>query len=236
MFFVHQRRFVLIALFTGVLLAGCSSTNKLYWDTLKLAFFPKEYAFTLDEVRNSKADLLKIVHGERQAVFLALAYIEDKQHKWVSADHVVLTLDSNKIVRTSGLDTDVQYTSNLTDNPLRNTEALLSKNWQYQVDIEAKSYGLPITTRWSEGNAMQVTFYNQSLTVIPVTESIVVEINDPYWTYNSHWDNIYWLDAKTRQVVYSEQLATPYSEPMIMTYVSRIARLIEQAGEGAESL
>ncbi|GGF76001.1 YjbF family lipoprotein [Alteromonas lipolytica] len=229
MFSAFSRRIILVGLLTGLLLSGCSSTNQLYWNTLKLAFFPDTPSLTLEQVKSSKIDLLKVVHGERQPAFLALAYIEGGHHKWVSADHAVLTMDNNKIIRTSGLQTNLQYTQGTDANPLRKEHSLNGQSWQYQIDIEDKVYGLPVTSQWQEGQPETVTFYEQPLSVIPVTEVMTTEIQDPYWQHTERWENYYWLDASTREVVYSEQQATPYSERMVMTYVSRIARLLNES-------
>lgn len=218
------------SLFLGIVLTGCSSTNKLYMETLRLAFFQEPPTFSLEEVRARDIDLLKVVHGERQPAFLALAYIEGGLHKWVSADQSLLLMDNNKLFRTAGLATNLQNTENIIQNPLRHIDALNGYEWQYSIDVSDTVYALPVTSKWETGEAQQATFFNQPLTVIPVTETVTVPVNQPYWHSEQSWQNIYWLEAKTKQVVYSQQLATPYSELMTMTYVSRIARLLNSEG------
>ena len=122
------RFFIMVAV--SVLLAGCSNVNRLYLETLRLAFFEDGPSLSLQQVRESKVDFLKVLHGERLPVYMALAYIEDGQNKWVSADHVVVAMDQDKIIRISGLDVDLQYTDNLQGNPLRATSQLSDTSWQ----------------------------------------------------------------------------------------------------------
>lgn len=224
-FLSSQRLFFYLLL--ALLIQGCSATNQLYLDSLKLAFFPTTPSLTLADIQSSDVDFLKVVYGERQPSFLALAYIENKQHKWVSADHVVLTIDHNKLIKTSGFDTDLQYTSTLEHNPLRNAASLVTENWQYNIDIENHSYGVPITSTWHLSPQKTVTFFDASITVIPVIETITIIKKEPYWTHEDSWANTYWLEVDSKQVIYSEQRATPEDDPMRMTYVSRIARLID---------
>ena len=218
------RFFIMVAV--SVLLAGCSNVNRLYLETLRLAFFEDGPSLSLQQVRESKVDFLKVLHGERLPVYMALAYIEDGQNKWVSADHVVVAMDQDKIIRISGLDIDLQYTDNLQGNPLRATSQLTDASWKYHIDVEEHHYDLPVDSQWQRGAPQQVTFYDKAFTVIPVTETVSIDIDKPYWTHETTWQNVYWLEQTSGQIIYSEQKATPNSDLMKMTFVSRIARLI----------
>ena len=217
------RFFIMVAV--SIMLAGCSNINRLYLETLRLAFFEDGPSLSLEQVRESRIDFLKVLHGERLPVYMALAYIEDGQDKWVSADHIVVAMDRDKIIRISGLDVDLQYTDNLQGNPLR-SEPLSNVNWQYHIDVEDHHFGLPVDSQWQRGAPQQVTFYDRTFTVIPVTETVSIDINEPYWTHETSWQNVYWLEQDSGQIIYSEQKPTPNSDLMKMTFVSRIARLI----------
>ncbi|HCA75856.1 MAG TPA: YjbF family lipoprotein, partial [Alteromonas sp.] len=67
------RFFIMVAV--SVLLAGCSNVNRLYLETLRLAFFEDGPSLSLQQVRERKVDCLKVLHGERLPVYMALAYI-----------------------------------------------------------------------------------------------------------------------------------------------------------------
>ena len=217
------RFFIMVAV--SIMLAGCSNINRLYLETLRLAFFEDGPSLSLEQVRESRIDFLKVLHGERLPVYMALAYIEDGQDKWVSADHIVVAMDRDKIIRISGLDVDLQYTDNLQGNPLR-SEPLSNVNWQYHIDVEDHHFGLPVDSQWQRGAPQQVTFYDRTFTVIPVTETVSIDIDEPYWTHETSWQNVYWLEQDSGQIIYSEQKPKPNSDLMKMTFVSRIARLI----------
>lgn len=215
-----------VAIVFSLILGGCSNVNRLYLDSIKLAFFDDGPSLTLQEVQENKADLLKVVHGERWPAYMALAYVEDDQYKWISSDQVVLAMHKDKIIRTSGLNNNLQYTDNLAGNPLALSKPFAPTSWLYHIDAEDKSYGLPVTSRWQNEAPQQVTFFAHSLTVIPIIETVSVDIDEPYWTHKTSWQNVYWMEQDTKLVIYSEQLATPYSDPMKMTFVTRIGRII----------
>ena len=85
-------------------LSGCSTTTLAYYNTLKLAFKDRTVTYTVEEVAASKADLMRIKAGERDAASLALAYIDGDKYKWVSGDKVIFTMHHGIIVKTEGLD------------------------------------------------------------------------------------------------------------------------------------
>jgi len=219
------RFFIMVAV--SVVLVGCSNVNRLYLETLRLAFFEDGPSLSFEQVSESKVDFLKVLHGERLPVYMALAYIEDGQDKWVSADHVVVAMDRDKIIRIAGLDVDLQYTDNIESNPLRAADKLSQANWQYHIDVEEHHFGLPVESQWQRGAPQQVTFYDKAFTIIPVTETVSVDIYKPYWVHETSWQNVYWLEQESGQIIYSEQQPTPNSDRMKMTFVSRIARLIK---------
>ena len=85
--FRNMFRRILSSLFALVLVSGCSSTNKAYYDTLKLAFTQSDNTVSSETLRQSKADLMAVKHGDRVQIIMALAYIEGETQTWVSADH-----------------------------------------------------------------------------------------------------------------------------------------------------
>ena len=102
----------------SLLVSGCSSTVNAYIKTISLALEDRTVSYTVDEIAASKADLLQIKAGGRDAASLALAYIDGDKYRWVSGDKVIFTMHHGVIVRTEGLDNELYYTGNLKHNPL----------------------------------------------------------------------------------------------------------------------
>ena len=130
-------------------LVSCSSTHRLYMESLRLAFRsgPEK---SLADIQQSKIDLMQIELGDRNPAFLALAYLENDQHKWVSADHAVFVFHHDKLVQTSGFATDVLSTSHLDTNPLVDIASANTTTWQYTIDIANHEYGLPVESTFKK--------------------------------------------------------------------------------------
>lgn len=230
MFLVNYfRLFIAVALLS--LLAGCSSTNQLYLESIKLAFFSDSPSVSLAQIKQSKADLLKVVHGERQPVYMALAFIEDDQLKWVSADKAILVFQDDKLIRTSGLGADLQYSSAFSHYNLSLNELVSESEWLYTIDVDERDYDLPMRSKWHVEAPESVEFYGSRFTVIPVREEVTTQVSEPNHSHEQSWTNVYWFDAASKQIIYSEQQASPYQSPFKFTFVSRIARLIDTSQE-----
>ncbi|NVK56877.1 MAG: YjbF family lipoprotein [Alteromonadaceae bacterium] len=196
--------------------------------SIKLAFFADATTLTLAQVKQSKSDLLKVNHGERAPVYMGLAYIEDKQLKWVSADKAILVFQQDKLFRTSGLDSDLQYTSAFNDYSLSLPDLANQPEWEYSIDIDNQVYDLPMHSTWQVGEPESAVFYDTTLEFIPVKEVVTTQINKPYASHTESWTNIYWFDTASKQIIYSEQKASPFAQTLQMTFVSRIARIIDK--------
>ncbi len=85
-------------------LSGCSTTSLAYYNTLKLALKDRTVSYTVEEIAASKADLMQIKAGDRDAASLALAYIDGEKYRWVSGDKVIFTMHHGIIVKTEGLE------------------------------------------------------------------------------------------------------------------------------------
>ncbi|HBY38039.1 MAG TPA: hypothetical protein DEH24_01400 [Alteromonas sp.] len=210
-------------------LVSCSSTHRLYMESLRLAFRsgPEK---SLADIQQSKIDLMQIELGDRNPAFLALAYLENDQHKWVSADHAVFVFHHDKLVQTSGFATDVLSTSHLDTNPLVDIASANTTTWQYTIDIANHEYGLPVESTFKKDGTVTKSFYGQTFTLDKWVETVRTEPSTPYWDSAYDWENSYLVEPVSGNVFYSEQTASPFTETMVITYVSRIARHIKNSG------
>ena len=219
-------RRILSSLFALVLVSGCSSTNKAYYDTLKLAFTQSDNTVSSETLRQSKADLMAVKHGDRVQIIMALAYIEGETQTWVSADHALLSMQKGVITETHGLANDLIYHSDLLANPLFDpTGAALS--WHYLVDIENYGYGLDVQTVWQRGEASQLTVMEHEFSVYLIEQAVNFNGASPFYETGTQWVNRYWFDDKSGEMLKSEQLLSPAGELITMTYLSRAQRLID---------
>ncbi|WP_166425115.1 YjbF family lipoprotein [Paraglaciecola sp. 20A4] len=207
--------------------AGCSGTYHAYYDTLKIAFSaPQDANMTQEEVSASKTDVMSVKRGERPIAIMALAYLENGQHKWVSGDNAIMIMEKGRVVRTVGLDKNLLYLSNTESDPLKtitNTSAVSS--WLRSADWSGDEYGYPIHSSFSQPTSQTLRILNKDIETTLYAESLVYDAPSDYIRLNREWQNLYWFDKQTGTLVKSIQTLSPISEPIEFIYLSRIARL-----------
>lgn len=208
----------------SLLISGCSSTNRAYYDTLKLAFAAGDGPrLSADQVRQSQADLLQVTRGERAPVILALAFIENNTNKWVSADSSLLYIQQGVVTQTQGLAQDVLYTSNTRRHPLTQPGAL-AFSWTRQLDIDGVGYGIEVTSEWHQAGTDTVQIFDQAFATRKVEEQVVFSKTTPYLEAGLSWTNTYWFSQASSELVQASVQVTPYADRIHMVYLSRAAR------------
>ncbi|WP_334020838.1 YjbF family lipoprotein [Alteromonas sp. S015] len=210
-------------------LSGCSTTTLSYYNTLKLALKDRSVAYTVDEIVESKADLMQIKAGERDVASLALAYIDGDKYKWVSGDKVIFTMHHGIIVKTEGLDNDLFYTSNLQHNPLA-TNDVLPFNWKRKVDVASIGYGVPVDSSWRIVGEETHDYLGFSVPVIKVVETVDFSEYTPFIDVGLSWENTYFLHKHTKELLASKQQFSPEGDVYNMVYLSRVVRQMKKQG------
>ena len=229
-----MNKFHPLHVFTGIVLclalSSCSSTNRAYFDTLKLAVKSNERkSLTIEQVRQSKADLLQVTVGERPPVVMALAFIEKGQNKWVSADHAIFTIEQGVIVQTEGMSNDVLYTSNLAANPLAD-KGMIDFSWQRQLDIAEVGYGLTVTGNWQVKSSETIEVLGYSFNTRRIEETLQFPKTTPFIETTNAWTNTYWVDQNSGELLKASVRLMPEGARIDMTYLSRAARHTSAAG------
>jgi hypothetical protein len=213
-----------------ILISGCSGTYQAYYQTLKIAFAEQDNAkITLVEVQLSDIDVMSVKRGERPVAIMALAYIENSQHKWVSSDNTMLIMDKGRIIRTIGLNENLLYSSNTDSDPLKSLpnysiEKPNQQTWSRIVDRTGDEYAYPIESIFSQASLDTVQALNINIEAILYVETLNYKAPANYLRLNSSWKNHFWY-AKNGDLIKSIQKVSPLSESLEITYLSRIARL-----------
>lgn len=221
-------RFLFLFL-TSMVIAGCSSTNRAYFDTLKLAFSQQDNEVTIEQVRQTKGDLMAVRHGDRVQAIMALAFIENGLNKWVSADHAILSMHHGVISQSHGFANDLVFHSNLTQNPLAET-ASGKREWNYTTDVEEYGYGLVVSSRWQRGDSASLTIFGEVFAVNVIEQHVTYPGALPFYEANLSWVNRYWVSTESGEILKSQQQVSPVGEQFVMVYLSRAQRLIDQEG------
>jgi len=209
-------------------LSGCSTTSLAYYNTLKLALKDRTVSYTVEEIAASKADLMQIKAGGRDAASLALAYIDGEKYRWVSGDKVIFTMHHGIIVKTEGLDHDLYYTGNLQHNPLA-TNNVLPFNWKRKVDIDSIGYGVPVDSSWRIEGEETREYLGFSVPVIKV-ETVEFSEYTPFIDVGLSWENTYFLHKYSKELLASKQQFSPEGDVYDMVYLSRVVREMKKQG------
>lgn len=215
--------------FLCLFLSGCSTTTLAYYNTLKLAFKDRTVTYTVEEIAASKADIMQIKAGERDAASLALAYIDGDKYKWVSGDRVIFTMHHGIIVKTEGLDNDLFYTGNLQHNPLA-TNDVLPFSWKRKVDIDAIGYGVPVDSSWRIVGEETHEYLGFTVPLIKVVETVDFSEYTPFIDVGLSWENTYFLHKHTKELMATKQQFSPKGDVYDMVYLSRVVREMNKQG------
>jgi hypothetical protein len=221
---------LLFSALIATLISSCSGTYKAYYQTLQIAFAEQVDAQkTLDEVQQSEVDIISVKRGDRAAAIMALAYIENGQHKWVSTDNAMFIMHKGRLVRTIGFSDNLLYLSNIENDPLKLLaddlqSSQLPDSWLRIADRTGDEYGYPIKSVFSQAKQNTLQALNLNLDTMYYVETVYYDAPSDYVRLVSSWENHFWF-TKDGGLIKSIQKISPVSESLKITYLSRIARL-----------
>lgn len=209
-------------------LTACAGTYRSYVDMLDLAFTQtKDVELSLNDVKQAPSDLLYVRNGERSVAAMALYKMEGGQHKWVSADNAMLVMQQGRIVRTLGFSNDLLYLTNTASDPLLNITKINSdSSWLRLADWQSGEYGYAVRSQFEVVAGQTLRFFATDFNVTLVIEHLQYDNKSHYMRFDSNWQNRFWFDTTSGTLIKSEQTLAPFGEPISMTYISRIARLL----------
>jgi hypothetical protein len=194
----------LILIFTS----ACSGTYHAYYQTLRIALSDKSDAkMTLVEVQQSDVDVISVKRGERPTAIMALAYIENGQHKWVSSDKAMFIIDKGRLIRTIGLNKNLLYSTSAVIDPLKSLPhkmmyASQKQEWIRAVDQTGDEYGYSIKSTFNGAVQDSVQALDLDMDAILYVENLIYKAPTNYIRINRNWKNYYWY-AKSGEMIKS---------------------------------
>lgn len=221
----------LITLVTAVVfLSACSGTYKSYVDMFKFALTPpQDINLSFNEILEAPNDFLYVRSGKQGRAALGLMFVEGGQFKWISASKELIVTENGRIVRTQGLPNNLLYLSNLTADPLK-TDLTVAKEWVRSADWSIGEYGYKVRSSFTAVEGEKLRFFGQQIEVIKLVETLYYDNPYNYLRFDRHWQNTFWIDAKSGIVLKSYQTLAPGMEPIELVFVSDIVRQLNQSG------
>jgi hypothetical protein len=233
----------LLSFILVLFLSACSNTQQAYKQNILLMLASNQDASLSNEtVLTSPLDLIYIKNGDRPASTMGLAFIENGLYKWLSRDNVMIITANGRLYRTIGLANNLLYTSNVKQDPLlqvSSTNNVANTNnsdgaWSRLIDVEIAGQGDFGVLLESESKVVEnVTLVIQGIEfmVFKVQETVSATsvIQGKY-----EWENTFWYDAGTKQLLQSSQIMAANTDRIEITYVSRALRLLDNSNLGAD--
>lgn len=210
-----------------LLLSACSSTHQAYLRTLKLAFdTTQDIKLASSDIMQSPADLAYVKKGDFSEVVMALAFIDDSQYQWVSADNISLIEQYGRLVKTFALPHNLDFLVAQTDDPLGDALNINDNSaWLRAIDINHQHFGVKISSRFTIKGSHTLQVQEREIDTVLIEEVVSVPESDKYRFKETQWLNQFWISKKSGRVIRSKQKAVPDGDYFDITYVSRALRL-----------
>jgi hypothetical protein len=224
-----KKLFILVASFLTV---SCSNSLWQHYQTIKWTHQTANDAFLSNElIASSNYDFLYVKRGEQPVIVMVLGFKDGDTYKWLDADKSILTMQDGRIIRSytrTKLDNDLIYVTNapsfalpelLIDSPI--------ETWTRQIDVENKLTGQELKSTFKMGNKELVEFQDITLETEVIVEHVTPLIDGAAEQDNS-WENKYWFDSKTKQLVKTQQQVFFDMPSWRTTFASRIVRISQE--------
>jgi hypothetical protein len=208
-------------------LTSCSGTHQAYLRTLKLAFAETEdIVLQTNDITQSPADLIYVKKGDSPTVVLALAFIEDGQYKWISADKVVLIEQNGRLVKTLALEQNLDFVYAETTDPLIDPSKLSDDvSWYRQIDFADIFFGVAVKSIFVNKGVQHLNIQKHSIETILIEEQVVVSNTAKHSFNEKNWSNQFWVSKDSGKIIRSKQKLVPGGDVFDIIYVSRALRL-----------
>ncbi|QDX30575.1 YjbF family lipoprotein [Dickeya poaceiphila] len=188
-------------------LTGCSQQFSQWSQTFLSALSgPKDTSMTSQQVEQIPYASAYLKVGEAPRVFVVLAFVDNQQLKWLTADKNRVVTRFGRLVETQGFGEDIQHVGNLDSDPL--SLGLLKpdtpKQWHTIVSwSQVLRGGYDVQSVFENKGPEILTILNEPRQTVRFDEQVTVP------TLNKHYTNQYWLDPDSGQVVQSHQYMGP---------------------------
>jgi hypothetical protein len=211
-------------------LCSCSGTYHAYADMFKLAFAAKnDVSLSYKVLSETPYDYLYVRQGEQAQVAMALMFIEAGKFKWISADRVMLITEHGRIVKTLGLANDLLHLTNIDSDPLK-TKTMTANNWLRLADWQQGEYGYQLRSTFERVPNQTLEFFSHNVSVIKVIETVQYDNTANFVRLDHNWQNIYWLEATSGEVLKSQQSLMPGAEVFELVFISEVVRQLRRLG------
>jgi len=204
----------LLVLLSVLWLTGCSQrTGDAYLDSAKVALLGMpDIDYSAEKIASIPYASAYLTVGELPRAFVVLAFAEQDQLKWISADRNLFVMQQGRWVKTIGLAINLSHIQSAQPDPLADGLHIDGVSWHWH-SVWDKDYtsGRDLVSRFKTLGLQQVDVGPASRSLLAVEEQ-VSEVQGCF-----SYRNQYWLDPETGVVIQSRQQFGPDLPPLLFT-------------------
>lgn len=198
-----------------LLLQACTQTQKGLEDTVEYAVSgPGDVTVTDRQVADLPYASMYLRVNDGQRIFVVLGYNEQGQQKWVTQDKAMLVTEHGRLVKTLGLSDNLLDVNNLQNDPLRDPLHLSEQSswtrtlsWTENGQLRAAT----AVSHFSRGTDEVLTLAGEAVPCRVWLEEVSVD------ALGKRWQNRFWIDNSSGQVLQAEQSLGADYLPVVTT-------------------
>lgn len=204
------------------LLTACSQTQQGIGDTISVAIFGSpDVQLSDQQIRDMPYANMYARINDGSRIFVVLAFAENGQLKWLTQDRAMLVTQNGRLVKTTGLENNLNEVSDLQHDPLLKAKSL----------VEGAKWTRTLT--WTQDKQLHMVTANsvfhlagtEPLTILGITKTYqLVEENVEVPELNTRYRNRFWIDLASGAVSQAEQYVGPEFFPVEITILNPYTR------------
>ncbi len=208
---VRQLPLLLVCL----LLQACTQTQKGLEQTVMMAIEgPEDVTVTPQQIDNLPYASLYARINDGQRIFVVLGYNENGQQKWVTRDQSMLVTAHGRLIKTLGLPDNLTDASNLQQDPLAKGLHLSNgDSWTriVQWTVQGNVHSGTLSSTFTRGDDEVLDIAGNRIACRVWHEQLHIDSLD------REWQNTFWIDNSSGQVVQSRQMLAADAFPVDIT-------------------
>lgn len=198
-----------------LLLQACTQTQKGLEQTVIMAIEgPEDVTVTPQKIDALPYASLYARINDGPRIFVVLGYNENGQQKWITRDQSMLVTAHGRLIKTLGLPDNLTSVSNLQQDPLAKGLSLTNgQRWTriVQWTEQGKFHSATVSSTFDRGNDEVLTIAGNRLPCRVWHETLRID------SLGREWQNTFWIDNSSGQVVQSRQMLAADTFPVELT-------------------
>lgn len=195
-----------LLLLSAFWLGGCSlQTGDAYLDSAKVALLGMpDIDYSAEKIASIPYASAYLTVGDLPRAFVVLAYAEQQQLKWISADRNLFVMQQGRWVKTIGLAVNLSHIESSEPDPLVDPLHIDGATWRWRaVWDQDYTSGRELISRFKTLGLQLIEVGPTKRSLLAVEEA--VSEAQGRFSYRNH----YWLDPNTGAVIKSRQQLGP---------------------------